>query len=80
MIFNNFIKNSVLMVLMMLSFNSFSQSKRVWLQKADYSFEKYDYANALKLYFMVLDDSLGLSTQIIPYETTLSNQKLKKKK
>lgn len=67
------------MVLMMLSFNSFSQSKRVWLQKADYSFEKYDYANALKLYFMVLDDSLGLSTQIIPYETTLSNQKLKKR-
>lgn len=80
MIFNNFKKNIVLVMLMMISLNSFSQSKRVWLHKADYNFEKYDYASALKLYFMVLDDSLGLSMQIMPYEVELSNQKLVDKK
>jgi OOP family OmpA-OmpF porin len=80
MIFNNFKKNIVFMMLMMISLNSFSQSKRVWLYKADYNFEKYDYASALKLYFMVLDDSLGLSMQIMPYEVELSNQKLIDKK
>ena len=80
MIFNNFKKSVVLLVLTMLSFSSFSQSKKVWLQKADYNFEKYDYATALKLYFMVLNDSIGMSYQIMPYEVTLSNQKLNKKK
>lgn len=76
MIFYNLKKSITLVTLIILSLNSFSQSKRVWLHKADYSFEKFDYAEALKLYFMVLDDSLGMSTQVMPYEVSLSNQKL----
>ncbi len=68
---------TILSLLLVLSTNSFSQAKKVWLYKADYYYEKNDFASALRLYQMVLDEKLGLSTRVIPYEITLSNQKLK---
>lgn len=55
-----------------------SQSKKVWLYKADEAYEKKDYSTALRYYHMVLDDTLGMSTKVLPYEITLSNQKIKK--
>ena len=72
------LKRLLLVVLLVISgASAFSQSKMVWLHKADYYYEKNDFASALRLYQMVLDDTLGMSTMVIPYEATLSNQKLK---
>lgn len=75
------IKKILFVGLLLLSTNSaFSQAKRVWLYQADYYYEKNDFPSALRLYQMVLDDTLGMSTMVIPYEATLTNQKLKNKK
>lgn len=71
-------KSISLIGIILLSTFSFGQSKKVWLYKADEAYEKRDYATALRYYHMVLDDTLGLSTQVLPYEATLSNQKFKK--
>ena len=62
-----------------ISLNANGQAKKVWLYKADGFYEKNDFASALRLYKMVLDDSLGLSSRVIPYEHQVSNQKLKVK-
>ncbi|MBK7128369.1 MAG: OmpA family protein [Crocinitomicaceae bacterium] len=69
---------STLIFTLLLSSTLFAQSKKVWLYKADDAYEKRDYATALRYYHMVLDDTLGMSTQVLPYEITLSNQKIKK--
>lgn len=61
----------------LFSLNGLSQAKKVWLYKADEFYSKNKFASALRLYKMVLDDSLGLSTRVIPYEHQVSNQKLK---
>ena len=47
---------------------SFGQSKKVWLYKADEFYDKMDFANAEHYYHKVLDDTLGLSTRVLPYE------------
>ncbi|MBI3136863.1 MAG: OmpA family protein [Bacteroidetes bacterium] len=73
-----FVWPAFLLLLILLPAADFAQSKKVWLYKADESFEKKDYATALRYYHMVLDDTLGMSTQVLPYEITLSNQKIKK--
>jgi len=65
-------------ILLTASTSTFSQAKRVWLYNADQYFEKMDFASALRYYHMVLDDTLALSMKILPYETVLSNQRLKK--
>jgi OOP family OmpA-OmpF porin len=70
----------VFAVLLSASNYTFSQSKMVWLFQADYYYEKNNFPSALRLYKMVLDDSLGLSTRVIPYEAVVSNQKLKEPK
>ena len=67
-------------LLLICATSAFSQSKKVWLYQADYYYDKNDFASALRLYKMVLDDSLGLSTYVIPYEATLTNQKFKDSK
>ncbi|MCH2226053.1 MAG: tetratricopeptide repeat protein, partial [Crocinitomicaceae bacterium] len=72
-----FPKVLTIFLLLFVSFNATSQAKKVWLYKADYYYEKNNFASALRLYKMVLNDSLGLSTRVIPYEVSLSNQKLK---
>src|SRR5688572_15651507 len=69
---------SLLLIFLLSATDTFAQSKKVWLYKADESFEKKDYATALRYYHMVMDDTLGMSTKVLPYEITLSNQKLKK--
>lgn len=63
--------------LAIFALNASAQSKKVWMYKADFFYEKNDFASALRLYQMVLNDSLGLSTRVIPYEHVISNQKLK---
>lgn len=55
-----------------------AQSKKYWLYQADEYYKKQNFASALRLYHMVLDDSLGMTTAIRPYEVELSNQKFKK--
>jgi len=72
-------KYILILTLSIISFSSFSQSKKVWLFKADYYYENNDFASALRHYHMVLDDSLGRSTTVIPYEAVISNQKLSDK-
>ena len=67
-------------LLVLCASSAFSQSKKVWLYQADYYYEKNDFASALRLYQLVLDDTLGMATMVIPYEATLTNQKLKKAK
>ncbi|MBK6952273.1 MAG: PD40 domain-containing protein [Crocinitomicaceae bacterium] len=71
-------RTSFMLVLTLVGATAFSQSKKVWLYNADQAYEGKDYATALRYYHMVLDDTLGLSTRVIPYEATLSNQKIKK--
>ncbi|MEO9257482.1 MAG: OmpA family protein [Crocinitomicaceae bacterium] len=64
---------------LLLASTSFGQSKKVWLENADEYFEKGDYSSALKYYQLTLNDSLALSTDVLPYEVVISNQKLKNK-
>ncbi|MCB9223563.1 MAG: OmpA family protein [Crocinitomicaceae bacterium] len=70
----------IVLVMFCASSTAFTQSKKVWLFQADYYFEKNNFPTALRLYKMVLDDSLGLSSRVIPYEAVISNQKLKEPK
>lgn len=63
----------------MLSFVGLSQSRMVWLNTADKCYENKDYYNALLYYQKVLDDTLALKTDILPYEVQLANRTLSKK-
>jgi len=55
------------------------QSKTSWLKEADNYYNQEDYFSALKYYQKILNDSVILSTQILPYEAVVSTQKLNKK-
>ncbi len=57
-----------------------SQSKKMWQHQADEYYGKADYKSALVNYLKVLDDSLGLSERVYPYEIAITNQKLKAEK
>lgn len=78
MIRNLLLRTTFFFALALVGSSAFTQSKKVWLYKADEAYEAKDYPTALRYYHMVLDDTLGLSTQVLPYEATLSNQKIKK--
>jgi outer membrane protein OmpA-like peptidoglycan-associated protein len=54
------------------------QSKKLWLFRADEFYQEKDYASALMNYHLVLNDSLAKEYEVHPYETALTNQKLKK--
>jgi OmpA-OmpF porin, OOP family len=69
---------TVLIFSALFSITAQGQSKKVWLYKAEEAFEKRDYASALRYYHMVLDDTLAMSSEVLPYEVVLSNQKLEK--
>ena len=60
-------------------FLAVSQSRKVWLFHADNYFKKADYHNALINYQSALSDTLGLQSMVIPYEATVTKQKLKNK-
>lgn len=53
-----------------------AQSKRVWLYKADTYFGETDYHNALIYYKLAMNDSLALTTLVLPYEAVISNKQL----
>jgi len=57
-----------------------SQSKKMWQHQADEYYGKADYKSALVNYLKVLDDSLGMSERVYPYEIAITNQKLKAEK
>ena len=73
-------RNLLIFGLILISHFSISQSKKAWLYKADHYYEQNDFASAVHLYHKVLDDSLALMLDVVPYEVTLTNQKLKKSK
>ncbi len=58
-------------------FNSFSQSKKLWMEAGDKAFKEKDYASAAVLYAKVLDDTSVLHTYVLPYEVQMVNLKLK---
>lgn len=60
-----------------ISFLSYSQSKKLWLELADDAYLKKDYANAANYYTKVLDDTTVLKSYVIPYEAQLVNLKMK---
>ncbi|WP_317897060.1 OmpA family protein [Aurantibacillus circumpalustris] len=53
-----------------------SQSKKVWIDLADESYAKRDYANAAIYYLKVLDDTTVLRSYVLPYEPQLVNLKM----
>jgi outer membrane protein OmpA-like peptidoglycan-associated protein/tetratricopeptide (TPR) repeat protein len=69
-----------LFLIFLIPLSVFSQAKTAWLYLADEYYKKADYASALVNYLKVLDDSVGLSTSVLPYESAMSNQKLNEKK
>ena len=73
-----YLKHILLLLLVTLSINGWSQSKQVWLYQADYDYVTGHYPTALVLYQKVLDDSLGMSFDVLPYEIMLANQKINK--
>jgi len=73
-------KKFIYILLILTSTGVYSQSKQVWIYDADGYYAEQDYATALKLYKKSLNDSLDLLSEVIPYEVTISNQKIAKKK
>lgn len=71
-------KKLLFLLLCLLSFQSFSQSKKVWIYNADNFYEKEDYFNALIYYKKALNDSIGMGSMVLPYEIEVTNQKLPK--
>ena len=52
-----------------LLLNSFSQSKKLWIETGDKSFKEKDYPTAIFYYLKALDDTTILKTvQVLPYE------------
>lgn len=70
----------ILLILVAASASFYGQSKQVWIYNADNYFAKHDFATALEFYQKSLNDSIVLSTEVMPYEITISNQKIDKKK
>ncbi|HIP35295.1 MAG TPA: tetratricopeptide repeat protein [Crocinitomix sp.] len=73
-----YLKNFFFLLLIVISNIGWSQSKQVWLYQADYDYVTGHYPTALVLYQKVLDDSLGMSFDVLPYEIMLANQKINK--
>jgi outer membrane protein OmpA-like peptidoglycan-associated protein len=73
----SFCTNIFLAFFFLLSVNSFSQSKKLWLLNADEAFKKKDYATAAFYYREALDDTTILETFVMPYEVQIVNLKSK---
>lgn len=72
-------KRIIVLLVALLPLMAWGQSRKVWMYHADKYFGFADYHNALINYQKALSDTAGLQSMIIPYEVTLSNQKLSKK-
>mgnify|MGYP006102574495 CR=1 FL=1 len=72
-------KRAIVILLTFFSVWSYGQSKMEWLYNADKFYEAEDYPSALKYYKKVLNDSVIMAIPVLPYETTVSSQKLKNK-
>ena len=73
------LKKYLLIGLMLLPFLATSQSRKVWLYHADEYYRHADYHNALLNYQNALSDTSGLQSVILPYEVSVSKQRLKSK-
>lgn len=69
-------KKIVFLFSLLVSINGYSQSKKLWLYYADNYYKKHDYASALEYYKKTLDNTTVFNTYVLPYEVSLSNQKL----
>ena len=67
----------VLSILSFLSFDLHSQSKKLWIEDGDKAFSEHDYANAIRNYLRVLDDTSVMKVVVLPYEVQLVSQKFK---
>jgi len=72
-------KNSVVVILLLMSILGFGQSKVEWVFNGDEFFKLEDYPSALKYYKRALNDTIHLQMEVIPYESVVSNQKIDKK-
>lgn len=64
-------------LILLISVQSFAQSKRLWLKFADDAFLKKDYTTAIAYYTKVVDDTTIMKEMILPYEVQLVNLKTK---
>jgi len=72
-------KQLAIIILLFCSIHTYGQSKTSWLKEADKYYNSADFFSALKYYKKILNDSVILSAQVLPYETVVSTQKLNKK-
>lgn len=70
------LKYKVVVLLIVLAIAGNAQSKKVWLDQADQSYAKKDFANAALYYNKVLDDTTILRYYVMPYEPQLVNLNL----
>ncbi len=75
----NSMRKYVVLLMVLITTGAFGQSKVEWLHNGDDYYALEDYPSALKYYLKTLDDSLILSTRVMPYEVAVTNQKLKNK-
>ncbi len=73
------LKTYLLLLFTLCSVMVLGQSKELWLENADDYFMKEDYASALKYYQLTLNDSIVWEVPVMPYEVSITNQKLKNK-
>jgi outer membrane protein OmpA-like peptidoglycan-associated protein/tetratricopeptide (TPR) repeat protein len=64
-------------LILLVSVQSFAQSKRLWLKFGDEAFQKKDYPTAIAYYTKVLDDTTIMKEMILPYEVQIVNLKTK---
>jgi OmpA-OmpF porin, OOP family len=66
-------------LLFLSALSSFSQSKKLWIENGDKSLNERDYSTAIAYYLKALDDtSIVKTTNVLPYEIQMVNQKFKK--
>ena len=76
---NLFFHSGIVMVFLILTLGSYSQSKLEWIYNGDEFFKLEDYPSALKYYKRSLNDSIPMEMEVRPYEAEVSNQKIDKK-
>lgn len=71
-------KKIILLAIAFSCFNSYSQSRKQWMEEGDICYNKQDYPTAIAWYQKVLDDTTVLKTSsVLPYEVKTVNLKFK---